>query len=238
MSTQAFIKTLESLNVSKDDLAKKIGIDRATLYRKLAKGGETFTLKEVHAIANVLKLNVSEVAEILLSDIEPANKWCTEKVRYAIRNGVVVQTNEIGKRINEIRIARNISYREITKGTGIPTSALHRYVTGETDKIPLDRIEKIADFLGTTSEYLVGWEEMKRKEEKSMLYVKKKFHEGTADEIEVKFDLYDDEIYCICPECGKEVQLDKESLIAILEDGDFAHSALLCKDCSQKIGGK
>lgn len=183
MSTQAFIKTLESLNVSKDDLAKKIGIDRATLYRKLAKGGETFTLKEVHAIANVLKLNVSEVAEILLSDIEPANKWCTEKVRYAIRNGVVVQTNEIGKRINEIRIARNISYREITKGTGIPTSALHRYVTGETDKIPLDRIEKIADFLGTTSEYLVGWEEMKRKEEKSMLYVKKKFHEGTADEI-------------------------------------------------------
>ena len=37
MNTNALIKILESLNVSKDDLAKKTGIDRATLYRKLAK---------------------------------------------------------------------------------------------------------------------------------------------------------------------------------------------------------
>jgi len=44
--------------------------------------------------------------------------------------------------------------------TGIPKSAIQRYATGETEKIPLDRLELLAQALGISSAYLMGWEEM------------------------------------------------------------------------------
>ena len=38
----------------------------------------------------------------------------------------------------------NLSYSELASLTKIPKSALQRYATGETEKIPIDRIEAIA----------------------------------------------------------------------------------------------
>lgn len=52
-----------------------------------------------------------------------------------------------------------MSYYELSKKTGIPKSALHRYATGETPKIPLDRLEIIAEALNCSPAYLMGWEE-------------------------------------------------------------------------------
>ena len=43
--------------------------------------------------------------------------------------------------------------------TGIPKSAIQRYATGETEKIPLDRLELLAQALGISSAYLMGWED-------------------------------------------------------------------------------
>lgn len=54
--------------------------------------------------------------------------------------------------------ASGISYGELSRITGIPKSALHRYATGETPKIPIPRIEAIADALGVSAEYLMGWD--------------------------------------------------------------------------------
>ena len=51
----------------------------------------------------------------------------------------------------------NLSYGDLAQLTGIPKSALQRYATGETKKIPLDRIELLAQALGTTASYLLGW---------------------------------------------------------------------------------
>lgn len=68
------------------------------------------------------------------------------------------QSNRILKSIEE----SGLSYGELSKSTGIPKSALQRYATGETEKVPLDRIEKIALATGKTSEYLLGWEKEKR----------------------------------------------------------------------------
>ena len=53
---------------------------------------------------------------------------------------------------------KNLSYYDLEKKTGIPKSALQRYATGETPKIPLDRLELIAKALGCTPSYLMGWE--------------------------------------------------------------------------------
>lgn len=67
--------------------------------------------------------------------------------------------NIVSKRILESIERKNVSYGILSELTGIPKSAIHRYATGETPKIPIDRVESIAKALGVTAAYLMGWEE-------------------------------------------------------------------------------
>lgn len=53
--------------LSMDDLAKNIGMNRSTLYRKLENSGETFLLREADSIVNALKLSKEEVNAIFFS---------------------------------------------------------------------------------------------------------------------------------------------------------------------------
>lgn len=48
-------------------LAQKIGIDRATLYRKLSNNGETMLIKDANAIISVLGLSADEAMAIFFS---------------------------------------------------------------------------------------------------------------------------------------------------------------------------
>lgn len=66
---------------------------------------------------------------------------------------------EISNRILNLISERNISYGELSKLTDIPKSALQRYATGETEKIPINRIKAIAKALNVSAAYLMGWEE-------------------------------------------------------------------------------
>lgn len=61
------------------------------------------------------------------------------------------------ERILEYMELNNISYGELSKMTGIAKSALQRYAIGETSKVPIDRIEKIAHALGIEPAYIIGW---------------------------------------------------------------------------------
>lgn len=61
------------------------------------------------------------------------------------------------KRINAAIEKSGYSYPELAKITGISKSSLQRYATGETKKIPIDCIEKIAKATNTDSRYLMGW---------------------------------------------------------------------------------
>ena len=67
--------------------------------------------------------------------------------------------SEISKRILNLILAKDISYGELSDRTNIPKSALQRYATGQTEKIPIDRLQAIAVALGTTAPYLMGWED-------------------------------------------------------------------------------
>lgn len=53
--------------MSIEKVAEAIGIDKATLYRKLSSGGEMFLIKEADAISRVLNLSGDEVNAIFFS---------------------------------------------------------------------------------------------------------------------------------------------------------------------------
>lgn len=67
--------------------------------------------------------------------------------------------SDISNRILNIILEKEISYGELSEKTGIPKSALQRYATGQTEKIPIDRLDSIAKAIGTTPAYLMGWED-------------------------------------------------------------------------------
>ncbi|WP_113675487.1 hypothetical protein [Vallitalea guaymasensis] len=61
-----------------------------------------------------------------------------------------------------------------------------------------------------------------------MIYIKKEING-----IEMKIEVYSDEFYSVCPKCGKEHNLDEDTLQGILADNvDFAGTSLFCKECS------
>ena len=62
-------------------------------------------------------------------------------------------------RLQESMKQSGLSYGEISSITNIPKSAVHRYISGDTPKIPLDRLEKISNAMGVSAAWVMGWEE-------------------------------------------------------------------------------
>lgn len=61
-----------------------------------------------------------------------------------------------------------------------------------------------------------------------MFYIKTK----VTDSLELKVDLYDDEIFTSCPTCEKEIAVSTELLKDMLNDGgDFASTLIYCNEC-------
>ena len=67
--------------------------------------------------------------------------------------------NEISARLYDEISTKELSYGELSRMTGIPKSAIQRYATGETKKIPMDRLELLASALDVSSAYLMGWDD-------------------------------------------------------------------------------
>lgn len=74
----------------------------------------------------------------------------------------VIKMNELAMRIKSAIENSGLSQREIEIKTGIPHSAIQRYASGNTEKVPIKRVEAIAKATGTTAEYLLGWDDQKR----------------------------------------------------------------------------
>ena len=55
---------MNKLKISKEGLAEALGIDRSTVYRKLSRNGEPFTIKEAREIQKILNLSKSEAISI------------------------------------------------------------------------------------------------------------------------------------------------------------------------------
>ncbi len=64
----------------------------------------------------------------------------------------------LSEKLSKLFYDSKLSYPELSKATGIPKSALQRYVTGGTEKIPVDRLNAIAKALGVTAQNRLGWD--------------------------------------------------------------------------------
>ena len=66
---------------------------------------------------------------------------------------------KIAKQLSEAFESSGLSYGDLSERTGIAKSALHRYLAGDTKKIPVDRLNDICNALGINPREVVGWSE-------------------------------------------------------------------------------
>ena len=114
--------------------------------------------------------------------------------------------SDISKRILETITCKDISYGDLSDKTGIPKSALQRYATGQTEKIPIDRLEKIASAIGVTTSFLMGWDSADEKEQPTV--------SGELSDIKARLIQY------VYPLTDEQAALALRVLKSILEDAE------------------
>lgn len=65
----------------------------------------------------------------------------------------------IGERIKTIRLQKSMTQEDLAKHISSTKQAIYKYETGIVTNIPLNRLEQIADALGVTAAYLMGWDD-------------------------------------------------------------------------------
>jgi transcriptional regulator with XRE-family HTH domain len=69
----------------------------------------------------------------------------------------------VGQRIKQRRKELGLSADKLGEKLGKDRSTVFRYENGSIEKLPIDILKPIAEALLTTPEYLMGWEETKKK---------------------------------------------------------------------------
>lgn len=63
-----------------------------------------------------------------------------------------------------------------------------------------------------------------------MFYVKERIN----DAVEVNIEINDENVFCTCPKCFKEVQVDLGELVGD-KHFDLFGTSVCCRECSQKL---
>lgn len=50
-----------------EEISYKLGVNKSTIYRKLQQNGDTFTLKEINMLVNLLNLTNNEILDIFFA---------------------------------------------------------------------------------------------------------------------------------------------------------------------------
>lgn len=64
---------------------------------------------------------------------------------------------EIGERIHALRKTRGLTLQQLGDLVGVGASTVRKWETGYIENVRTDKIQKLADALGVTGPYLMGW---------------------------------------------------------------------------------
>lgn len=72
---------------------------------------------------------------------------------------------DIGEKIKLLRLEKKLTQEELAVAAGTKKQTIHKYEIGIITNIPASKIKAIADKLGTTPAYLMGWEHSEQAED-------------------------------------------------------------------------
>ena len=65
----------------------------------------------------------------------------------------------VSERLSKLIKQSDYTFEQLEELSGVKKSSLQRYASGQTKKIPVDALKKIAPHIKTTPAYLMGWDE-------------------------------------------------------------------------------
>lgn len=131
----------KQLNMSVDELASKLGKNRATIYRYERGDIENLPLDVLEPLANAL-----ETTPAYLMGWEDESN---------VQNIDVQFTDTVGEMIKSLRLQRQLTLEEFSIETGIPLEELKNYETGKS-QIPKSVMKTLATFLNVTVDDLTS----------------------------------------------------------------------------------
>ena len=74
-------------------------------------------------------------------------------------------SEEMAKRIKELRTAKGLTLEQVADVVGVGKSTVRKWETGMIANMRRDKIASLAKALGTTPAYLMGWKEEETKKD-------------------------------------------------------------------------
>lgn len=132
-------------NMSVDELAEKLGKNRATIYRYERGDIENLPLDVLEPLANALNTTPA----YLMGWNENTHSDFTKD------NANIHMLDTVGNMIRKLRLERQLTLEEFSNETGIPINELKNYENGKS-QIPKSVIETLAKFLNVTIDELTS----------------------------------------------------------------------------------
>lgn len=114
------------------------------------------------------------------------------QVNEVITDKSTEEVRRIQKRLQAVYKARNTSFDALEEKTGISASTIQRYINGNVKKLPMNRLTILAEALGVTPAYIMGWEDCNLEEktgyEQFINEKHKEFSRSTASSSPSTFD--------------------------------------------------
>lgn len=142
---QKIKKLRKRLNMSVDDLAEKLGKNRATIYRYEKGDIENLPLDVLEPLAKALDTTPGYLMG-----------WEEDRNNNSLHNDVDIHLiDTVGTTIKKLRLKRNLTLEEFSNETGIPIDELKKYEAGKS-QIPKSIIVTLANFLNVTIDELTS----------------------------------------------------------------------------------
>ena len=74
-----------------------------------------------------------------------------------------MSSSDMAHKIKELRKAKNMTLEDVGKIVGVGKSTVRKWETGMIENMRRDKIAALARALDTTPAYLMGWEEVQKK---------------------------------------------------------------------------
>lgn len=143
-----------ALKISAEELGKKIGKDRSTIYRYEKGDIEHLPLDILEPISKALETTPAYLmgleSKVEESPFETANKLSEifpDQESSVIQEIIKARRNELG-----------LSVREVAQALNVAPSTISRYESSDIQNMGIDKIEALAKVLRCSPGYLMGWE--------------------------------------------------------------------------------
>ena len=135
------------LGMTQTELGEKLGVKTNAVSKWECGRVEDIPTSKIKAMAQVFNVPPS-----YLIDENQEPECCTDLIN-------VVDTMTTGKRIKMLRTQLGMSQTELGEKVGVKTSAIYKYENGLVVNLKRSTIDKLAEALGTTGSYLMGYDD-------------------------------------------------------------------------------